>query len=71
MDLNGFYNYAVHILRPQNTKSGEPGLNNAGEKAKDKNDIILHNNFINARWNQITDLTPSYRKVRKFHLDEF
>ena len=42
VDLNGFYNYAVHILRPQNIESVEPELNNIGEKPQDNNEIILH-----------------------------
>ena len=54
MELNGFYNHVMHILRPKNTESGEPELKNIGYKSKDKNDIILHNSTINARWNQIT-----------------
>ena len=40
MDLNFFRNYAAHIRRPQNTESGEPELNNVGEKSQDKNAII-------------------------------
>ena len=31
------YNYAAHIIRPQNTEIGEPELNNVGEKSQDKN----------------------------------
>ena len=53
MKLNGFYNYADHILRPQNTESGEPELNNVGDKSQDNNDIIIHNTIINTIWNQI------------------
>ena len=56
MDLNRFFNYAVQILRPQNTEIGESELNNDGEKSQDNNDLILHNTIINARWNQITDI---------------
>ena len=53
---DGFDKYAVNILRPQNTEIGEPELNNVGEKSQNKNDTIIHNNIINARWNQISDM---------------
>ena len=56
MELNGFYNYAVHILRLQNTEIGEPELKNVGEKLKDDNELVLHNTIINARQNQISDI---------------
>ena len=39
MELNGFHKYAAHILRLQNTESGEPELKNVGEKSQDKNAI--------------------------------
>ena len=55
MELNGFYNYAVHILRPQNTESGEPELKKIGKKTQDNNELIIHNTIINERWNQIDD----------------
>ena len=48
-DINGFYNYAVQILRPQNAESGETEVNNVVEKSQDKNQVILHNTIINAR----------------------
>ena len=60
MELNGFYNYAAHILRPQNTESGETELNNIGGEYQDKNDLILNNAIINARWNQITDMMQDF-----------
>ena len=60
MEINWFYNYAVHILRPQNTESGEPWLNNFEEKSQDNNELILHNNIINSRWNQITDMIQGF-----------
>ena len=50
------YNYDVHILIPQNTESGEAQLKNIGDKPKYKNDLMLHNTIINARWNPITDM---------------
>ena len=46
MELNWFYKYALHILIPQNTESGEPELKNVGEKFQDNNE----------RWNQINDM---------------
>ena len=49
MELNRFYNYSVQILRPQDTESGEPELNNVGEKAQDNNEIIINNTNINER----------------------
>ena len=49
MELNIFYNYAVHIPRPQNNESGEPELKNIGEKPQDKNEITIYNITINAR----------------------
>ena len=60
MDLNRFFNYAVQILRLQNTEIGESELNNDGEKSQDKNEIILHNTIINAIWNPITDMIQGF-----------
>ena len=60
MDLNRFYNYAAYILRPQNTESGEPELNNIGEIPRDNNDLIIHNTIINERWNPITDMMQGF-----------
>ena len=37
------------IIGPQNNVSGEPELNNVGDKSQDKNKLILHKNIINAR----------------------
>ena len=54
-ELNGYYNYAVQILRQQNTESGEPELKNVGGKSQNNNVLILHNTIINEIWNQITD----------------
>ena len=53
LDLNGFYNYSVHFLRPKNNKSGEPEINNIGDKLQDKNDFIIHNVFSDEILNQI------------------
>ena len=60
MDLNRFYIYAVRILRPQNTESGELELNNVGKKSQDKNELILHNIIINKIWNQIADMRQGF-----------
>ena len=49
VELNGFYNCYVHILRPKITESGEPALNNVVEKYQDKHELILHYTIINAR----------------------
>ena len=54
MDINRVYKYAVHILRPQNTESGETELNNVGDKSQDNNEIIRHNTIINEILNQNT-----------------
>ena len=40
VDINGLYNYAAHILRPQNTESGKPALKSVGGKSQDNNAII-------------------------------
>ena len=56
VDLNGFYNYAVHTLRPRNTESGETEIKKIGDKSQDNNDIILHKNIISSRKIQITDI---------------
>ena len=59
-ELKEFYKYASHILKPQNTEIGEPEFNNIGEKSKDKNELIIHNPIINARWNQISDMMQEF-----------
>ena len=46
MDINGLYNYAAQILRPQNTESGEPELKDVEEKSQDKNELIIHNTIL-------------------------
>ena len=56
MELNGFYNYFAHILRPQNTDNGEPQLRNFGGKLQDKNELILYDAIIYAMWNKIDDM---------------
>ena len=54
MDINEFENYAVHVLRPQNTESGELELKEIGGKCKDNIKFVLNNYLINAELNQIT-----------------
>ena len=60
MELNIFYNYAAHILRPKNTESVEQELNNVGEKHQDSNYLILQNNIINEIWDQIADMIQGF-----------
>ena len=60
MDLNIFYNYYAHILRPQNIESGKPELKNIGEKPQDKNEIIIHKTIVNSKLNQITDMMQGF-----------
>ena len=60
MKLNRSYNYDVHILRPQNTESGEPDLKNIGDKPQSNNELILHNTIINEIWNPITDMIQGF-----------
>ena len=45
----------MHILRSQNTESGEPELNNIGEKYQDKNELILRNTIIYTRLKKTID----------------
>ena len=56
MEINGFKNYDMHVLRPQNTKNGELEINKIWEKDRGNNEFIFHNNLINARVNQINDM---------------
>ena len=35
--------YAMHILIPKNTKSGEPKIKNIGDKFQDNNELIIQN----------------------------
>ena len=53
MDLNQFYNYDVHISRPQNTEIGEPELNNVGGEYQDMNELVINNTILNSRWKPI------------------
>ena len=49
MEINLFDNYNVQVLRPKNTESGEPEINNIGWNFQESNDFIIHNNIINVR----------------------
>ena len=49
-------NYAVHILRSQNTESVEPELKKIGKKPQYNNELIPYNTIIYARGNQIADM---------------
>ena len=60
MELNIFYNYAAHIIRPQYIERGEPELNNVGEKSQYKNELIIHNTIVYLRWNQISDMIEGF-----------
>ena len=66
MDFNQFYNYDVHILRPQSTEIGEPELNNVRKKSQDKNELILHNTIIIAGWNQISDTIQGFSPLFQY-----
>ena len=56
VEPNGFDNYLMHALRPQNPESGEPEIKKIGEKSNDKNASIVHNDIRNVIWNKITDM---------------
>ena len=53
--LNVFENYAVQILRLQNTESGEPEPNKIGDKCQVNDEFILYSDTRNTILNQITD----------------
>ena len=44
MEINVFDNNAVYALIPQNSESGEPDMENIG----DKFEFVLHNNLMNS-----------------------
>ena len=69
VEINGLDNYSVHFLIPQNTESGEPELNNVGEKYQYMKDLILHKNIKNERWNQITDMIQGFEPPLLVHLE--
>ena len=43
VELSGFYNYAIQIMRPPNKKTGKTELKMISEKYQDKYDLILNN----------------------------
>ena len=67
MELNRFYNYAAHILRPQNNESGEPELNNVGEKSQYKNELIIHNTIIYTILNKISDMIQGFVPIFRYN----
>ena len=42
MEINRFEKFAVHVLRPKNTESGEPEIKQIGDKLQDKNAFIIY-----------------------------
>ena len=50
----------MQVLRPLNIESGETDIKKAGEKSQYKNELILHNNIINATWKKITDMIQKF-----------
>ena len=60
MDHNEFENYAVHVLRPQNTESGELELKEIGGKCKDNIQFVLHHYLKNSELNQITNTIKEF-----------
>ena len=67
MEINGFYKYDVHYLRPQTTESVEPEINSIGDKFQVKNNSTLHNDTRNS--NSVI-LPPYYRIIRQWNFDE-
>ena len=72
MEFIRLYKYAVQILGPQNTESGEPELKNVGDKYQDKTELIIHETIINAGWNQVTNMiqwfAPLFQDSQKMSL---
>ena len=56
MELNGFDNYTVYVIIPQNTKNGEPELNKSGKKFQENSDFMIPNALSDVIWNQILDM---------------
>ena len=50
----------MHVLKPRNTKIGEPDIKKVGEKSQDNNEFIIHNNLINEGWNQTIDVIQEF-----------
>ena len=70
VDLNGFYNYAVNGLIPRSTESGEPELNNIGDKFQDNNELVIHNGIIDARWNKTIGIIEEKESIILVKLDD-
>ena len=66
MELKIFYNYSVHIIRPQNNESGEPELRSIEDKTQDNTELIIHNTIINSRQNQITDMIQGFSPLFQY-----
>ena len=60
MYLNQFDNYAVQVLRPQNTKSGELEIKKIGGKYKYNIQFVLHYYLRNVKLNQITNMINGF-----------
>ena len=56
MDLNWFDNYTVDVLRPQNSKSGEPDLKKSVDKFQENNAFINNSSHSDLGWNQTLDM---------------
>ena len=50
----------MDVLIPKKTKSGEPEIKKIVEKLKYSNELILHNEIINVRGNQITYMIQEF-----------
>ena len=55
-DFNGFGNFAMHILRPQNIENVIPELNMILEKYQYTDELIVNNELGVTKWNQIHDM---------------
>ena len=70
VEVNRFDKYAMCVLRPNNTDSSEPELENIGENFHGNNDSIIHNDLSDARWNQILDTIEEKETVITGKLDD-
>ena len=68
--IKQFDNHAVHVLIPRNNKSGKPYLKKIGDKFQDKNELILRNALIYARWNKILDMMDKPEPLIFVKLDD-
>ena len=66
MEINRFYNYAVRILRPQNTEIFELELKNVADKTQDNSELVLHNTIINEICNQISDMIQCFSPLFRY-----